>query len=483
MQITAIQQIIGLLLMLFSVTLLPPALVGVFYGDGAVYPFLISFIIILISGLVFWLPVRTLRPDLRLRDGFIIVVVFWVVWGLSGALPFALSANPHLSITDSVFEAVSALTTTGATVITNIDSLPHSILFYRQQLQWLGGMGIIVLAVAILPMLGIGGMQLYRAETPGPMKNNKLTPRITETAKALWYIYLGLTIACAIAYWLAGMGGFDAITHSFSTIAIGGFSTHDASIGYFNSTAIEMVAVVFMLLAGINFALHFVAWRTLDVRTYLHDPEVQTYFFILGVVAFITVGYLYLTDTFTNLGSAIHHGIFQVVSIGTTSGFTTTDYYTWPGFLPVLLIFTSFVGGCAGSTGGGMKVIRFLLLYKQGMREIARLVHPNALIPVKIGNKALPETVINAVWGFFSLYVASFVILMLLLQATGHDQVTSFSAIAACINNLGPGLGEVGVNYKDISDTAKWILGFAMLLGRLEIFTLLVLLTPTFWRK
>ena len=483
MQRVAIQQIIGLLLMLFSVTLLFPAFVGMLYNDGAIYPFIVAFSGILTTGVIVWFPVRAVRPELRLRDGFIIVVVFWLVWGLSGSLPLMLSENPVVSTTDSIFESISALTTTGATVLVNIDKLPHSILFYRQQLQWLGGMGIIVLAVAILPMLGIGGMQLYRAETPGPMKDNKLTPRITETAKALWYIYLGLTVACAIAYWLAGMNGFDAIAHSFSTIAIGGFSTHDESIGFFNSAPIEMVAVFFMLLAGINFSLHFVAWRTFRIKPYLHDPEVQTYFFVLGMVAFITVLYLYFTGTFTSLGSAIHHGIFQAVSIGTTAGFTTAEYYTWPGFLPVLLIFLSFIGGCAGSTGGGMKVIRFLLLYKQGMREITRLVHPNALIAVKVGNKALPERVINSVWGFFSLYVASFVVLMLLLQATGYDQVTAFSAIAACMNNLGPGLGDVGANYAEISDTAKFILCFAMLLGRLEIFTLLVLLSPTFWRK
>ncbi|WP_455204855.1 TrkH family potassium uptake protein [Kaarinaea lacus] len=483
MQRAAIQRIIGLLLMVFSIAMLPPALVGVFYGDGAVLPFLETFVLMVVGGLVIWFPVRKLRQDLRVRDGFIVVVVFWIVWGLSGAIPFLMSETPAISFTDSVFESISALTTTGATVITGLDELPHSILFYRQQLQWLGGMGIIVLAVAILPMLGIGGMQLYRAETPGPMKDNKLTPRITETAKALWYIYLGLTVACAVGYWLAGMDGFDAIAHSFSTVAIGGFSTHDASIGYFDSAAIEAVAVVFMFLAGINFALHFLSWRSLSIKPYLFDSEVQAYFLILGVVAFITVAYLYLTGTFDNLGSAIHHGIFQAVSIGTTSGFTTAEYYAWPGFLPVLLIFTSFVGGCAGSTGGGMKVIRFLLLYKQGIREITRLIHPSALIPVKVGNKALPERVINAVWGFFSLYVASFVVLMLLMQAAGHDQVTAFSAVAACMNNLGPGLGDVGAHYGDISDTAKWILGFAMLLGRLEIFTLLVLLTPAFWRK
>ncbi len=483
MQHAAILRIIGLLLMIFSFTMLPPALVGVIYGDGEIVSFLIAFAVTLIFGIVLWLPVRNKRNDLRIRDGFIVVVVFWLVLGATGALPLYFSERPSISLTDAVFESISALTTTGATVLTGIDHLPHSILFYRQQLQWMGGMGIIVLAVAILPMLGIGGMQLYRAETPGPMKDNKLTPRITETAKALWFIYLGLTIVCAISYWLAGMNAFDAISHSFSTVAIGGFSTHDASIGYFDSTMIEVVAVVFMLLAGINFSLHFVSWRSLTIRPYLHDPEVQTYFVVLFATAAITTMYLYFSGTFKNPGSAIHHGIFQAVSIGTTSGFTTAEYYAWPGFLPVLLLFSSFIGGCAGSTGGGLKVIRFLLLFRQGVREIKRLVHPNALIPVKIGNKPLPERVINAVWGFFSLYVASFAILMLMVMATGIDQITSFSAVAACMNNLGPGLGDVGAHYGDINEVSKWILCFAMLLGRLEIFTLLVLFSPDFWRK
>ena len=483
MQHAAILRIIGLLLMIFSFTMLPPALVGVIYGDGEILSFMFAFAVTLIAGVVLWLPVRNQRNDLRIRDGFIVVVVFWLVLGATGALPLYFSERPSISLTDAVFESISALTTTGATVLTGIDSLPHSILFYRQQLQWMGGMGIIVLAVAILPMLGIGGMQLYRAETPGPMKDNKLTPRITETAKALWFIYLGLTIVCAVCYWLAGMDAFDAISHSFSTVAIGGFSTHDASIGYFDSTMIEVVAVIFMLLAGINFSLHFLSWRTLTIRPYLHDPEVQTYFVVLFATAVITTLYLYFSGTFTNPGSAIHHGIFQAVSIGTTSGFTTAEYYAWPGFLPVLLLFSSFIGGCAGSTGGGLKVIRFLLLFRQGVREIKRLVHPNALIPVKIGNKPLPERVINAVWGFFSLYVASFAILMLMVMATGIDQITAFSAVAACMNNLGPGLGDVGAHYGDINEVSKWILCFAMLLGRLEIFTLLVLFSSDFWRK
>ncbi|WP_455366252.1 TrkH family potassium uptake protein [Kaarinaea lacus] len=483
MQLAAILRIIGLLLMIFSIAMLPPVLVGLFYNDGAIIPFLTAFSVTLAIGVALWLPVRNQQQDLRIRDGFVVVVVFWLVLGISGALPFYFSFNPTLSLTDSVFESISGLTTTGATVITGIDELPHSILFYRQQLQWMGGMGIIVLAVAILPMLGIGGMQLYRAETPGPMKDNKLTPRITETAKALWYIYLGLTIACAVAYWLAGMNAFDAISHSFSTVAIGGFSTHDASMGYFDSAVIELVAVVFMILAGINFSLHFLSWRTLTMRPYFQDPEVQTYFVVLLATAAITTVYLYVSGTFNNIGSAVHHGIFQAVSIGTTSGFTTAEYYAWPGFLPVLLLFSSFIGGCAGSTAGGMKVIRFLLLFRQGIREIKRLIHPSALIPVKIGNKPLNERVINAVWGFFSLYVASFVVLMLMVMATGLDQITSFSAVAACINNLGPGLGDVGAHYGEINEIAKWVLCFAMLLGRLEIFTLLVLFSADFWRK
>jgi trk system potassium uptake protein TrkH len=440
-------------------------------------------VMILVTGLVLWLPVQHYRHELRLRDGFMVVVSVWLVLGLSGSLPFMIGDHPHMSFTDSVFESMSGLTTTGATVMTDLDKLEPSLQYYRQQLQWLGGMGIIVLAVAIMPMLGIGGMQLYRAETPGPMKDNKLTPRITETAKALWYIYLSLTIACAFGYWLAGMTTFDAIGHSFSTIAIGGFSTHDASMGYFDTPAVLIVAIVFMLLSGINFSLHFLAWRGLTLQPYLQDPETHAYVWVLGVVSLVVVSILYITSTYGYLETAVLHGIFQTVSIGTTTGFTTANYALWPGMLPVLLIFISFIGACAGSTGGGMKVIRFLLLIRQGVRELGRLVHPNATIPVKVGKKALSDRVISAVWGFFSAYVASFSILMLILMATDLDQVTAFSAVAACMNNLGPGLGDVAANYQSIPDTAKWALVLAMLLGRLEIFTLLVLLTPQFWRR
>jgi trk system potassium uptake protein TrkH len=342
-------------------------------------------------------------------------------------------------------------------------------------------MGIIVLAVAILPVLGIGGMQMFRAETPGPMKDSKLTPRIAETAKALWYIYLGLTAVCAAAYWLAGMNLFDAVGHAFSTVAIGGFSTHDDSMSYFNSTPILGIAVVFMVISGASFALHFVAFRRLSLKPYRDDSEFRAYLLALLAAGVVTVLYLYFTHWYQP-DEALVHGIFQVVSIATTTGFTTAAYFDWPGFLPVFLLFTSFVGGCAGSTGGGMKVIRVLMLWKQGQREIIRLIHPSAQVAVTLGGKRLPENVINAVWGFFALYIASFAVMMLAVMASGLDQVTAFSAVAAAINNLGPGLAEVGPHYAGINDFSKWVLCLAMLLGRLELFTLLVLFTPVFWR-
>ncbi|MBT7952248.1 MAG: potassium transporter [Gammaproteobacteria bacterium] len=483
MQFAVIQRVLGLLLALFSITLLPPILIAWWTNDGAIFAFSMALLITITFGLALWLPVRKVKKELRLRDGFIVVVLFWAGLGLTGAIPLVLSDNPHMSFTDAAFESLSALTTTGATVITGIDSLPMSILFYRQELQWLGGMGIIVLAVAILPLLGIGGMQLYRAESPGPIKDSKLTPRITETAKALWYIYLSLTVSCALAYWLAGMTFFDAVSHSFSTVSIGGFSTHDLSIGYFDNKIIDAIAVFFMVLAGINFTLHFLAWRNMNLKPYFFDTELKAYLSVLIAICIICCSYLIYQDVYKDPVTAITHGIFQTVSIATTTGFTTATYQSWPNFLPVLLLFASFLGACAGSTGGGLKVIRIVLLFKQGMREIRRLVHPNAIIHIKLGDRPVDESIINAVWGFFASYVAVFAIMMLILMATGLDQVTAFSAMAACMNNLGPGLGDVSAHYGDINNVAKWILCIAMLLGRLEIFTLLVLLTPTFWRR
>lgn len=426
MQFFAIQRIIGLLLIIFSVTQLPPVIVSLIYDDGVLNSFLITFIVTVATGLVLWIPVSRSRKELRLRDGFIVVVAFWTVLGLFGSLPLILSEYITISITDAIFESISGLTTTGATVITNIDTLPESILYYRQQLQWLGGMGIVVLAVAIMPMLGIGGMSLYRAETPGPMKDSKLTPRLTETAKALWYIYLTLTILCGLGYWFAGMSAFDAIAHSFATVSIGGFSTHNASMGFFiDKPLIEVTAIIFMFLSGINFALHFTSWRSRSIKAYLMDAEFQTYVSILLFAIIISTGYLFYKGQFATADQTILYSIFHVVSIGTTTGFTTQQYHLWPGFLPVMLLFLSFIGGCAGSTGGGMKVIRFLLLFKQGKREIMRVIHPNAVLSIKVGGKPLQARVIESVWGFFSVYVATFSVMLLLLMFLGLDQVTA----------------------------------------------------------
>jgi trk system potassium uptake protein TrkH len=482
MGFSAVQRVIGFLIAGSSLMMVPPALVSWWYHDGTAMLFLISASILLITGLLIWLPVRDQHAELRLRDGFLIVVVSWLALAFVGAVPFLLMVSPHLSYVDALFESMSGLTTTGATIIKHIDDMPRAVLYYRQQLQWLGGMGIIVLAVAILPMLRIGGMQLYRAETPGPMKDTKLTPRVTETAKALWLIYVGITITCISAYWLGGMNLFDAVGHAFSTVAIGGFSTHDASLAYWDSPTIEYIAVTFMFIAGINFALHFTAWRKASTQPYFLDPELKVYATLLFVFAIVASFTLYLNGTYDTLASAFRFGAFQVVSTMSTTGYTTDQFYLWPGFLPILLICIAFIGGCAGSTAGGMKVIRIILLYKQSSREIQRLIHPHAVVPIKIGGQITSPSVMDAVWGFFFLYVSCFVIMTVAITATGVDSVTAYSTVAACMTNLGPALGAAGPDYSELNDAAKLILSAAMLLGRLEIYTLLVLLTPSFWR-
>jgi len=356
------------------------------------------------------------------------------------------------------------------------------VLYYRQQLQWLGGLGIVVLAVAILPMLRIGGMQLYRAETPGPLKDSKLTPRITGTAKALWLIYLGITVLCALAYWLGGMTMFDAVGHAFSTVAIGGMSTHDEGFAWFDSPTLEVIATCFMVVAGINFAIHFSSWKRASAQPYFQDPELKVYASLLLGFSLLTTFALYLNGTYDSIAESARYASFQVVSVMTTTGFSTTDFAIWPGFIPIMLICIAFIGGCAGSTCGGMKVIRIMLLYRQAIREIRRLIHPHAVIPVKIGGRKTSATVMDAVWGFFFLYVASFVMITIALNGVGVEPVTAYAAAAACITNLGPGLGDVSANYASLNSTAKVILSFAMLMGRLEIFTLLVLFSPAFWR-
>lgn len=483
MSLLVVQRVLGQLVGLFSVLMLPPIAVAAVFGDATGTVFAISFFVTATAGFLLWLPVRHRREELRTRDGFLVVALFWVVLGVFGAVPLWLAQNPQLSAADAVFESISGLTTTAASVLDSVEGLPPSITFYRHQLQWFGGLGIIVLAVAVLPMLGVGGMQLYRAELPGPVKDMKLTPRITQSAKALWYIYFGITVACAIAYWLAGMPPFDAICHSFSTVSIGGYSTRDASIGAYDSVLIESVAVLFMFASAMSFALHFVAWRERKLRSYLADPEFKAYCLILLTLSAVTFLYLFLSGYYASSSEGLRKAVFHAVSIATTTGYVTDSFALWPGGLPVLLLFASFIGGCAGSTASGMKVVRWLLMYKQGAREFQRLVHPSAEIAVKLGGRVVHPRVVDAVWGFFAVYVTVFAVLMLVMLATGLDQASAFAAVAASLNNLGTGLGDVAVSYASVTAVGKWAAVCAMLLGRLEIFALLVLVTPSFWRS
>ena len=487
MHILSIIRIIGILVMCFSGTMLIPAFIALIYGDGGGKAFMQAFMLSLTAGTLLWWPCHHHKQELRSRDGFLIVVAFWFVLGGLATLPLLLFDAPHLTVASAVFEAFSGLTTTGATVMTGLDNLPKAILFYRQFLQWLGGMGIIVLAIAIIPLLGIGGMQLYRAEMSGPMKEQKIRPRITETAKVLWMIYLSLTLSCALAYWLAGMSVFDAITHSFSTVSIGGFSTHDASIGYFNSPLINGITVLFLLVSACNFGLHFRAFSTIGrenfFKIYLRDPEflffISIQVILVGVCTSVMWGYSYFKTSWQDFEQVL----FQAVSISTTTGYTTSDFSAWPSFVPVLLISASFMGGCAGSVGGGLRVARVLVLYLQGKRELKRVVHPNLVYPIKWGKNVLDERVIGSIWAFFSAYILVFLICLLGVIACGVEPFNAFNAVLASINNLGPGLGAVSSNMIAIPDSAKWILTIAMVCGRLEIFTLLALFTPAFWRS
>ena len=483
MHLNVILGVTGTLLMLFSLTLLMPILVAVIYAENTINTFSMAFAITLGVGFVLWWLKRD-GVELRSREGFLVTVLAYLGLGLFGALPLSplLGSSITENFTDAAFESFSGITTTGATVLTGLDALPRSVLFYRAQLQWLGGMGIIVLAVAILPMLGIGGMQLYRAETPGPVKDTKLKPRITETAKSLWYIYLGITVACAASYSVAGMDVFDAICHAFSTVAIGGFSTHDASLGFFDSPAIEGVAIFFMVLAGINFSLHFGVFQQRRLTPYFRDIEVRLYLVILVVVA---LGAAWILKAYPEAStSPMRDALFQAVSIATTTGFTTANFSTWPSVIPFLLLFAAFAGGCAGSTAGGIKIYRVLLIFRQGFREMRRLVHPNGVFHIKMGHQLVPDRVVDAVWGFFAVYLMTFLgLLCALLAMSDLDFVSAFSAIGACLNNLGPGLGDVALSYQALSASSKWLLVIGMLLGRLEIFTLLVLLTPDYWRS
>ncbi|MBL8260712.1 MAG: potassium transporter [Candidatus Competibacteraceae bacterium] len=475
---------VGLLLMLFGATMLPPMAVAWWYdGYAMMLPFAETLGATLGLGLLCWTPLYRFKVELRNRDGFVLVVAFWFLSSLLGALPFLLSDHPQVRFVDAVFETVSGLTTTGASVLSGLDHLPKAILYYRAQLHFLGGIGIVVLAVALLPMLGVGGMQLYRASTPGPMKDEKLTPRITETAKNLWYIYVGLNLLCFLAYWSAGMSPFDAICYSFTTIALGGLAPHDASIGHFQSPLIEWITVFFMLVAMVNFALFFLAWRARSFKAVYRDPEFRFCMQVVALIVGLAALHLYLNGE--SGWASVHRGVFQGVSIISGTGLVTAGYpihESWPAFVPLLLLLGSFFGGCVGSTCGGIKAIRFLLLYKQSVREMRLLVRPSAQIAVKLGDHPIPQQIMQAVWGFYYLYIFSYCAFSLALAYTGVDLVTAFGTVAACLNNMGVGLGETAVGFNVLNDAATWLMSLAMLMGRLEVFPLLLMFLPDFWK-
>ncbi|MBU0592724.1 MAG: TrkH family potassium uptake protein [Gammaproteobacteria bacterium] len=479
-----IAHVLGMVTMLFSLTMLAPLILSWWFQDGAMAAYDEAIVTTFLAGLLTWWSTRRAKRELKIRDGFLLVVLIWSSLAAFATIPLMVYL-PELSFTDAYFETISGLTTSGASVLSGLDSLPPSINFWRTELVWLGGMGLIVLAVAVLPLLGIGGRQLYKAETPGPMKDSQLTPRITETAKGLWLVYAGITVACMLSFRWAGMDWFDAVIHAFSTMGLGGFSSHDASFGYFDSPLIESVTIVFMLIAGINFASHFMVWRSKSFAPYRHDPEARLF---LGVILASVVGlavYLQLMGVYPDFLTALRFAAFNTVSIATTTGFANTDYNLWPIFAPLWMLFLCSFASSSGSTGGGIKMIRAQILYKQVYREMKKLLHPNGVMPTKLGGMVVPNKIIYAVLAFLFIYVASIVSLTLVMTASGLDVITAFSAIVAMINNTGPGLNQVGpaTNYAVLTDFQTWVCTFTMLLGRLELFTLLILFTPAFWRK
>ena len=477
MNLKAIINLFSILVLLFSLSYVFPIIVSLVFNDNSLYLFLPTFIFVGALGLIGFFFTKGVQRDLSAKDGFVIIVMFWLVLSLAGSIPFYLSG---MSPIDSFFESMSGITTTGATVISNIETLPESLKFYRQLLQWMGGMGLIVLAIAVMPLLGIGGGQLFKTDIPGAMGEQRLTPRIQETAKALWSIYFGLTILCAILYAIAGMSFFDAVSHAMSTVSIGGFSTYNNSIGHFNNLTIEIICMVFMLLSAMSFALHYFSIYKSKSLKYFYDPELKFFVSILLIIFILALSINILSGQ-SNL--SLRELAFHTVSTVTTTGFGVSDTSTWSFSISFLLLIGAFVGACSGSVGGGVKSWRVMIMLNHAYSNIVKMIHPNSVVALKVGTKSVDDNVATSVWGFFSIYVISFVILLLAVLISGLDLETAFSSVGACLNNLGPGLGMVSDNYSEINSFAKGVLAFSMLLGRLEIFTLLIILTPMFWAK
>ena len=477
MNFKAIINLFSILVLFFSFSYVFPIVVSIVFNDNSLYLFLPAFIFVGILGLIGFLFTKGAQRDLSSKDGFVIIVMFWLVLSLAGSIPFYLSG---MSPIDSFFESMSGITTTGATVISNIESLPESLKFYRQLLQWMGGMGLIVLAIAVMPLLGIGGGQLFKTDIPGAMGEQRLTPRIQETAKALWSIYLGLTVLCTIFFTIAGMSFFDAVSHAMSTVSIGGFSTYNDSIGHFDDLTIEIICMIFMLLSAISFALHYFSIYKSKSLKYFYDPELRFFISILLIIFILAVSVNALSSQ-SNL--SLRELAFHTISTVTTTGFGISDTSTWSFSISFLLLIGAFIGACSGSVGGGVKSWRVMIMLNHAYSNIVKMIHPNSVVTLKVGTKSVDDNVATSVWGFFSIYVISFVILLMAVLISGLDLETAFSSVGACLNNLGPGLGLVSENYSEINSFAKGVLAFSMLLGRLEIFTLLIILTPMFWAK
>jgi trk system potassium uptake protein TrkH len=483
-QAGSVLRIFGLVLVIFGCTMVVPLVVAAYAGEPSADEFLIALLITVSCGLAAWYGTRHYNRELQARDGFLLVTLTWCLLPAFGSLPLQLFI-PGMSFTDGFFEAASGLTTTGATVISGLDQLPVSINLWRAQLQWMGGMGLIVLAVAILPLLGVGGRQIFSVETPGAFKDSRLTPRIEETARGLWYIYVGITAACAASYWLAGMNIADAVIHSFTTLSLGGYSSHDASFGHFDSPALEAIAIGFMLIAGINFSTHFLAWNRKDMNPYRADAEAGWFLVVTLASCVAIAAVLALYHTYPSFGTALRFSFFNVVSVATTTGYANADYALWPIFAPGLMLFLCLFVSSAGSTGGGVKLIRVRLAFLQIQREFVKLCHPSAVVPVKIGDQVVPPAMMVSVLTFLAAYSAVIVLLTLLLAASGLSLSTSASAVIACISNTGPGLNEVGpsTTYAILTDFQTWVCAIAMLVGRLELFTVLIIFTRGYWRR
>jgi len=479
-----IAPLLGLIAMMMSLSHLLPIGWSLATDDGTADSFAFSMALNAAVGYVVWLTTRRFRREPKPREGILLVVLAWTGGAAFATIPLMLEI-PGLSFTDAYFEAISGITASGATVLAGLDTLPPSINIWRAELVWIGGLGVIVLMIAILPMLGVGGRAMYRAETPGPMKDTKLTPRITETAKGLWLVYVGITAACMLAYYLAGMNGLDAVVHSFTTVGLGGFSTHDASFGHFDSPLIEAIAVVFMLLAGINFATHFLALRRRSLGPYHRDAECVPFVAIVLASCVALAAYLWLAGTYPSFWTALRHATFNTVSVATTTGYANVDYAQWPIFVPLCMLFLTSFATCSGSTGGGIKMIRARLLFQQVHREYVALLHPNSVTRPRIAGQPLPNRIVFGVLAFLMVYIATITVSTLVLTASGLDVITAFSAVVACINNTGPGLGEVGpaTTYAGLTDFQTWVCSAVLLIGRLELFTVLVVFSGVFWRK